>query len=76
MQNDNPGLPILEEPCDACGGTGDGPPGKPYEMRASLSCPKCKGHKVAPTEAGRQVLDFLKRRLNLSEPEAPRSLFR
>jgi hypothetical protein len=75
MQNDSPDLPALEEPCDACGGTGDAPFGKPYEMRASLNCPKCKGHKVAPTEAGRQLLDFVKRRLNLSEPEAPRSLF-
>lgn len=69
------GLPRLEEPCDACKGTGDAPPAKPYEMRASLSCPKCKGHKVAPTEAGEILIDFIKRRFNLPEREAHRSLF-
>lgn len=68
-------LPALEEPCDACGGTGDSPEASPGEMRASLNCPKCKGHKLAPTEAGRLLLDFLKRRLNLSEPEAHRAMF-
>lgn len=68
-------LPPLEEPCDACGGSGASPPGNGYEMRASLSCAKCKGHKVAPTEAGRAILDFVKKRLNLSETEAARSLY-
>ncbi len=71
--NDRELLP-LEESCDACGGSGDAPPGNGYEMRASLNCP-CKGHALAPTAAGRALLDFVKRRLNLSEPEATRSLF-
>lgn len=74
MHGNDPELPPLEEPCDACGGSGDAPPGNGYEMRASFNCPKCKGHKLAPTAAGRVLLDFVKRRLNLSEPEATRSL--
>lgn len=49
--------------------------GNGYEMRPSLNCPKCKGHKLAPTPAGRMLLDFVKRRLHVSEPEAKRSLF-
>ncbi|MGA9580758.1 MAG: hypothetical protein WBR13_02170 [Allosphingosinicella sp.] len=68
-------LPALEKPCDACGGTGDSPKADPYEMRASLNCPKCKGHELAPTAVGQALLDFLKRRLQLREPEAHRSVF-
>ena len=68
-------LPPLEEPCDACGGSGNAPPSNGYEMRASFNCPKCKGHKLAPTAMGRALLDFVERRLNLSEPEATRSPF-
>jgi hypothetical protein len=75
MQGNEPGLPPLEEPCDACGGSGDSPSGNGYEMRASLNCLKCKGHKLAATASGRALLDFVKRRLNLSELEATRSLF-
>lgn len=75
MQGHNSGLPPLEEPCDQCGGTGEAPPAKFGEMRASFHCSKCKGHKVAPTQAGRELLDFLKRRLNLSEQEARREMF-
>jgi hypothetical protein len=75
MQEKELRLPALEEPCDACGGSGDAPPGNSYEMRASLNCQKCKGHKLAPTAAGRALLDFVTRRLNLSEPEVTRSIF-
>lgn len=75
MDSNNPGLPPLEEPCDACGGSGDAPPGSGHEMRSSFNCPKCKGHKLAPTAAGRALLDFVKHRLNLTEPEVKRSLF-
>lgn len=75
MEGHNFGLPPLEEPCDACGGTGNSPPAKPGEMRASLNCNKCKGHKIAPTAAGRELLDFVKRRLNLGETELRRSMF-
>lgn len=76
MEGHNSGLlPDLEESCKACEGTGDSPPAEYGEMRASLNCPVCKGHKVAPTEAGRQILDFVKRRLGLSEQEAHRSMF-
>jgi hypothetical protein len=76
MEGHNSGLlPELEEPCTACGGTGDAPPAKPGMMRESFNCPICKGHKVAPTAAGRQILDFLKRRLDVSEQEVRRSMF-
>ncbi|MDB5713598.1 MAG: hypothetical protein JWO15_995 [Sphingomonadales bacterium] len=75
MNGNNSELPPLEEPCDGCGGSGDAPSGNGYEMRGSFNCPKCKGHKLAPTAAGRTLLDFVKRRLSLSEPEATRSLF-
>jgi hypothetical protein len=75
MHSNDLELPALEEPCDACGGTGDSQQGSPYEIRASLNCPKCKGHKLAPTTAGRALLDFVKRRLELREPEVPRSMF-
>lgn len=75
MHGNNPELPSLEEPCDACGGSGDAPAGNGYEFRASFNSPKCKGHKLAPTAAGRALLDFVKRRLNLSEPEATRLPF-
>lgn len=75
MQGNDPKLPPLEEPCDACGGSGDAPPAIGYEIRASFNCPKCKGHKVAPTAAGRVLLEFLTRRLNLTEREVRRSLF-
>lgn len=75
MENHNTGLPPLEEPCNACGGTGDAPPAQPGRMRASFNCPTCKGHKVAPTAAGQQLLDFMKRRLSISEKEAYRSPF-
>jgi hypothetical protein len=75
MHGSEPKLPPLEEPCEACGGSGDSPPGNGYEIRASLNCPKCKGHKLAPTAAGRALLDFVTRRLNLSEPEVTRSIF-
>lgn len=76
MEDHNSGqLPDLEEPCTACGGTGDSPPAKYGEMRASLNCPNCKGRKVAPTAAGKQILDFVKRRLGISEQEAHRSMF-
>ena len=68
-------LPALEGPCTACGGTGDAPPAQPGQMRPSLNCPACKGHKVAPTEAGQQLLDFMKRRFGRSEVEARRSIF-
>lgn len=75
MEGHNSGLPPLEEPCTACGGTGDSPKGNPYEQRASLNCSACKGHKVMPTPAGQQLLDFVKRRLGINEQEAHRSLF-
>ncbi len=75
MRDNELELPPLEEPCDACGGSRDAPPGNGYEMRASLNCPKCKGHKLAATAAGRALLDFVTRRLNLSEPEVTRSIF-
>ncbi|BAI98039.1 hypothetical protein Sj15T_24380 [Sphingobium sp. TA15] len=75
MSGTDSGLPELEEPCDACNGTGDAPPATPYEPRASLNCPKCKGHKLAPTEAGQKLIEFIKRRFNLPEREAHRSLF-
>ena len=75
MEGHNLGLPALEEPCDACNGSGNSPPASYGEMRASLNCEKCKGHKVAPTAAGRELLDFLKRRLQVNEPEVHRSMF-
>lgn len=75
MHEYNAELPPLEEPCDACGGSGDAPTGDGYEMRASYNCPKCKGHGLAPTVAGRTLIEFLTRRLNLSEPEVTRPLF-
>ena len=76
MEGHNSGLlPDLEEPCTACGGTGDSPPAKYGEMRESFNCSVCKGHKVAPTAAGRQILDFVKRRLGVSEQEFHRSRF-
>ncbi len=54
MHGNDPELPPLEEPCDACGGSGDAPPGNGYEMRPSFNCSKCKGHKLArPPRAGR-----------------------
>lgn len=75
MDSTNFELPALEEPCDACAGTGDSPKAPEYEIRASLNCSKCKGHRLAPTAAGRALLDFLKRRLELREPEVHRSMF-
>ncbi|WPZ05663.1 hypothetical protein [Pelagerythrobacter marinus] len=75
MHGHNSQLPPLEEPCTACGGTGDAPPARPGEMQTSLNCATCKGHKVAPTAAGQQLLDFVQRRLGLSEKEAHRSMF-
>ena len=48
---------------------------KAGEMQTSLNCATCKGHKVAPTAAGQQLLDFVQRRLGLSEKEAHRSMF-
>ena len=75
MFEDKSGLPPLEEACDACGGTGNSPPPTFGEMRASFNCPKCRGHKVAPTAAGRELLDFMKRRFGLSEQEVRREMF-
>ncbi|USA40212.1 hypothetical protein NCF86_03385 [Pelagerythrobacter marinus] len=76
MEVDDSGLlPALEEPCTTCGGTGDAPPAQPGQMRPSFNCSACKGHKVAPTKAGQQLLDFMKRRLGISEVEARRSIF-
>ena len=75
MEELNSGLPPLEEPCTGCGGTGDSPPPKYGEIRASLNCSTCKGHKVMPTEAGRQIIEFISRRFEISEREAHRSMF-
>jgi hypothetical protein len=75
VERDGTGLPPLEEPCRACNGTGDSPSPRAGEMRASFNCSVCKGHKVAPTPAGRELLDFLKRRLGLTEQEVRRSIY-
>lgn len=75
MQSMNSKMPPLEEPCDACAGTGDAPPAPMGQMRASFNCPKCKGHKLAPTEVGRVLLDFLSRRLGINEQEVRRNIF-
>lgn len=74
MSGTDSGLPELEKLCDACDGTGDAPPANPYEPRTSFNCPKCNGHKLAPTEAGQVLIDFIKRRFTLPEREAHRSL--
>lgn len=73
MEGHNSGLPSLDEPCSACGGTGQAPPGRAYEIRPSLFCSKCAGHKRSPTAAGQQVLEFLKLRFALQPlpPEKP-----
>jgi hypothetical protein len=44
-------------------------------MRASLNCPACKGHKVGPTAAGHQLIEFFSRRFGISEREVHRGLF-
>lgn len=78
MQNmtiSNDRLPDLEGPCTACGGSGNSPPARPGHMRASFSCETCKGFKVAPTAAGRQLIEFFSRRFGISEQEANRSMF-
>lgn len=74
MSTQNP-LPDLEEPCRACGGTGNSSPAQPGQMRASFNCEICKGHKVAPTEAGRQVIEFIKRRFQITDYEVDRDGF-
>lgn len=75
MEGENDGLPALEVPCDACGGSGEAPRAAYGEMRASFNCSTCKGHGTKPTAAGRLLLEFVKARLNLSEPEVRRGLF-
>ncbi|VXD07744.1 conserved hypothetical protein [Sphingomonas sp. T1] len=72
IQNDR--LPELEEPCRACGGTGYSSPAQPGQMRASFNCENCKGHKVAPTEAGHQLIEFISRRFHISDYEVQRDM--
>lgn len=70
MEGHNSGLPPLEEPCTACGGTGEYVKTDPYKMAPSLYCLVCKGHKFAPTAAGQQIIDFISRRFGVSDREA------
>ncbi len=74
MEGHNSGLPPLEEPCTDCNGTGKFKKINPYEHAPSLFCQTCKGHKVALTAAGRQIIEFISRRFRISEKEAERNL--
>ena len=73
IQNDR--LPDLEEPCRACGGTGNSSPAQPGQTRASFHCEVCKGYKVAPTKAGQQLIEFISRRFRISDYEVQRDMF-
>lgn len=73
IQNDC--LPDLEEPCGACGGTGNSSPAQPGQTRASFHCEVCKGYKVAPTKAGQQLIEFISRRFRISDYEVQRDMF-
>ncbi|RYF19413.1 MAG: hypothetical protein EOO77_10225 [Oxalobacteraceae bacterium] len=42
--------------------------------RVSL-LPICRGHKLMPTDAGTKIIDFVKRRFNIPERNAPRNGF-
>jgi hypothetical protein len=75
MSIQNELLPDLEEPCRACGGTGNSSPAQPGKMRASIHCEVCKGYKVAPTKAGQQLIEFISRRFRISEYEVQRNMF-
>ncbi|EJU14125.1 hypothetical protein LH128_05183 [Sphingomonas sp. LH128] len=75
MEGHNSGLPPLEEPCTDCNGTGKYRKKDPYEFAPSLHCLTCKGHKVAATEAGKQIIDFISRRFQINDKEVQRRMF-
>jgi len=75
IEGHNSGLPPLEEPCTDCGGTGKYRKTNTYELAPSIHCLTCKGHKMAPTLAGKQVIDFISKRFNISEKEVSHSIF-
>ncbi|WP_353442643.1 hypothetical protein [Sphingomonas faeni] len=52
-------LPPLEEPCTRCDRDGKVDAGDMGFGR--IECPSCKGSKMAPTEAGLQIILLLRR---------------
>jgi hypothetical protein len=49
---------------------GKPPPRPPFQLEWT-PCPECSGHGLVPTGAGGQLLDFIRRHLNLIPPPQP-----
>ena len=55
-------LPVLEERCPDCGGTGRiGVQNGPMTWSTGSRCETCRETGMAPTEAGRRVLELVRR---------------
>lgn len=54
-------LPPLEEPCAACGGTGNIPQRRDKNViQFGGPCDTCRGVGLLPTKAGKQILQLIR----------------
>jgi hypothetical protein len=54
-------LPELETACAMCAGKG----GWRREDDSWAICPDCNGHRLVPTDFGRELLDFIRKNLEM-----------